>query len=122
MTTDTTDTPAAPDTVQESVLADLDRERQVAQVQLEYHQAEADDWQRKVLAWEAAREFMASRIGRPWKEVRAEAEAEVARCEAALADAQKRARAAEEHQRDLLGHVRCLREALDEAKAQEEAS
>jgi chromosome segregation ATPase len=117
MTTDTIDTPAAPDMVPESVLADLDRERQGAQVQLEYHRAEADDWQRKVLAWEAAREFMASRIGRPWEEVRAEAEAELAKAETALTATQERLREAQEHERDLLGHVRCLREALDDAKA-----
>ena len=118
----------AQDLVPESVLDDLDNDRMHeeratqearewaarSERSLEAYTAEVSEREERSRHLAFTREYMATRTGRPWAEVRAEIDAGLKAAEIAYAAAQNELEAAREHERDLLGHVRVLQRNLDE--------
>lgn len=104
-------------TVPESLLADLDTEHLHAEREAVTLQARASGQQRRAdyareqaqsLEW--VKDYMAPRIGLPWKEVRAELATDLDRVNAEFAAAQEALREAQERHRDAVGVVRWLRQ------------
>lgn len=101
------------ETVDAAMVADLDTRRQRARAQADAARAQVVHQEHQAGALAYAREWLASRVGHPWGDVRAEAEAELERTKADLAKAEEALRQAQQWRRDVIGAERYLRRLLD---------
>jgi hypothetical protein len=113
--TDISDTAEAPppDTVPGELLVRLAAEemriRERAEADRKAWEAKAEYDAGRAASVSALRAFLAGRVGQPWSDVRAEAEAELARVEADLPEAVESLRQAQEAHRDAIGVERYFR-------------
>jgi hypothetical protein len=102
-----------PRIIDDAVLREIDEDRRQVETAAEHARARArvaqvdvEAAERRCRVLDAAREFSAARMGMTFEQATAEAEAEVARLEAAVIEADAEVERAKEHLRDLQGWQR----------------
>lgn len=110
-----------PRVIDEAVLRDIDEERRQAETAAGHAKAraqvariDAEQAERCVRELSVVREFSAARMGMTFEQAAAEAEAEVARLEVVVAEADREVERAREHLRDLQGWQRIQEQIAEE--------
>lgn len=114
--------------VDEAVLAAIDGEQQDARLahqraeaSVHSEQLNADTQAQRISELDAVREFLAARLGMPLTEALADAESELAKAAAVVAETQADFERKREWHRDLLGHQRVLEANLAELRTKTDA-
>ena len=116
---------AEPRIIDDAVLREIDENRRQVETVAEHAKARAavaridvEAAERRCRVLDAAREFSAARMGMTFEQATAEAGAEVARLEAAVAEADREVERAKEHLRDMQGWQRIQQQLIEARQGQ----